>query len=227
VRETTQAAENQIQAALASRSFANAKLQTFLFQDTIILVYDANASGLTIADFIWFGHVLRDFQARSLEKNLLFRGAVAAGELFAISSETNTILGPGVRDAARSYDRADWIGIHATPRTSILIRATSEAARESLDSVFERFPVPLKSGGSMELEAVNWPKALHLRYGRSDATTIRAVVAQHLAFADIPIGVEQKHFQALKFFDFIVDHQRLHESFAQRQSEAAANPLRR
>ena len=95
------------------------RLARFVFQDTLILTYltdgDDDRTSLQV-----FGHVLRLFQRQSLLSDILLRGAFSHGEVFRIEEGTNTVMGPVVSDAAAWYQRAEWVGVHATPSASSL-----------------------------------------------------------------------------------------------------------
>jgi hypothetical protein len=65
-------------------------------------------------------------QVAFLFEQILFRGAVSIGQLYKVDPGVeNTVVGPGVSDAAAWHDRADWIGILATR----FIRSTRAGVR--------------------------------------------------------------------------------------------------
>jgi hypothetical protein len=211
------------------RKFSEAKLDWFVFQDTIILVYLCRTDEVALNEIAWFGLVLRAFLARAIGKNLLFRGAFAAGQLYKVSSETNTVLGPVVRDAARWYERANWMGVNATPRTTLLIQSLVTKQKDSVEFALVPYAVPLKQPSpGIELQSVNWPKGLHLRYPNNDAAQIRGIGASCLAHDEIPVGAEQEHFHSLDFFDHVVKTQAIEEPWTVRvSSRSAKNPAKR
>lgn len=215
------------------RQFKSAPLRWFVFQDTVILVYESPQDAVTLEEIEWFGHVLRIFQIRSMAKNLLFRGAFAVGDFYCVSSEENTVMGPAVRDAARWYERANWMGVHATPRTTLYINSILDTKKADIDFVLPAYPVPMKPTAeapspTMHLHSVNWPKGFHLVYPAADSQQIRGVVESYLAADEIPVGAEQKHFHALNFFDHVVKTQRLEEPWSTRLGNAnAKNPAKR
>lgn len=233
VKVTTRFAETQVERIL--KEVGPVDLRLFVFQDTIIIVYERTDRALELRDMVWFGHILRVAEMIALQKGVLLRGSFASGEFYRVSIETNTVLGPAVRDAARWYDQADWVGIHATPRTSLLIQSYLDRAKTEIEFVLVPYDVPLKAKGERArstsvvpvLYAVNWPKALHIQYENNSARVIRGQLASWLATDDIPPGVEQKHSQAIKFFDSIVSSQGLHEPYRVRLTDPAArNPAR-
>ena len=103
------------------KDFKLNRLGRFVFQDTLILTYETDGDDDFNALLV-FGHVLRLFQWQSLLSNILLRGAFSHGEVFKIEESTNTVMGPVVSDAAAWHQRAEWVGVHATPSTSIFCK---------------------------------------------------------------------------------------------------------
>lgn len=174
---------------------------------------------------VWFSHVLRTFQGGAFQRNLLFRGAWACGDFYLVNPQKNIVLGPVVRDAARWYEAANWIGIHATPRAGLFVQSLIDRAKDPIDFVMVDYDVPLKDGKTCKMKAINWPKNLHLRYPDSDAQTIRGILQASLVVDPIRPGDEQKQFNALAFFDAVVKQQGFHESWRTRLTDQnAINP---
>ena len=67
-------------------------------------------------------------------------------------------MGQAVTDAAAWYDKADWIGVHTTPRTNLVINRYLEHEEKSKENVMLDYDVPLKNGSVLYTKAVNWPK---------------------------------------------------------------------
>ena len=114
-------------------------------------------------------------------------------------------MGPAVSDAAAWYDKADWIGVHATPRASIHIQSLLERATRDLEHVVVDYPVPLKSGNVLNVKAVNWPKGFYVQGLRPEGhgERTRAKLLSLLREHEIPLGTESKYFNAIRFFDYI------------------------
>jgi hypothetical protein len=179
------------------------RFSIYTFNDTIVLAYttdDAPAHDVVVA----FGIVLRHFLVKSLEHQILFRGAVAIGK-FKANPKTNTVLGPAVSDAASWYDKSDWIGVVATPRTSLLIEKL-EIKHGDMSRVVISYPVPTKSKEPIQLRAINWPKGFFIREyspvgkGENHRGKCIELLTQHA----IPYGTESKYFNSLRFFDHCV-----------------------
>ncbi|HEV8347587.1 MAG TPA: hypothetical protein VGQ16_13490 [Vicinamibacterales bacterium] len=173
--------------------------QRFIFNDTVILTY---VRGRTFQDAWAFCHVLRVFQSIFLQKQIFFRGAFGVGDFYRLDPASNTVMGPAVSDAATWYERADWIGIHATPYTTIFLKSLLQRENRTLDYVLIDYDVPLKDRGRMRLKAINWPKGVYLNHGK-DRNRAKAAVLSFLAKGPLPIGSESKYFNAIEFYDYV------------------------
>jgi hypothetical protein len=194
-------ARNAIMAMLASStdllSLAKEALKIFIFNDSIVLTYVRKDS----SEFNGFCGLLRQFEMAFLAKRIFFRGAFSYGELYRVDEATNTVMGPAVSDAAAWYESADWIGIHATPRTTILVDSLLQRDPSSLDHVLVDYEVPLTGKGRVRLKAINWPKSAYLTFAR-DAQQAKAFVLHTFGSTrSLPPGAEGKYFNAIQFFD--------------------------
>jgi hypothetical protein len=186
------------------------RLRVFTFNDTVVIVYlAANGHGVTLEDVTVFGIRLRAFMMHSLQNRILFRGALSVGLFYGVDDKTNTIMGPAVSDAAAWYDQADWMGIQATPHASIFIQSLLEGS-SAHEYILADYDVPLKGGKSVNVKALNWPKAFYvegLRPGGDQPT--RAMLLSFLAQHQAPKGTESKYFNTIAYFDAIVSQQEL------------------
>jgi hypothetical protein len=177
----------------------------FTFNDTVLIVYATNrpAKAKDVEDFCL---LLRKFAVDSLAQGILFRGAISIG-FFHVNAQTNTVMGPAVTDAAAWYNRADWIGITATPQATLRIRSLIEQDHVDLDHVVVDYPVPLKEQPFHSLRAVNWPKAFYVHGLRPLAAgeKPKAKCLSLLAAHGVPRGTESKYFNTIAFFDHCVD----------------------
>jgi hypothetical protein len=185
-------------------------LSIFTFNDTIVFGLQAENNRPTIREASAFFQLLRKFMVDSLRNGILFRGAIAIGTFYA-DKDTNTVMGEAVTDAASWYTKANWIGVHATPRTTILLNGLLEKEKKKRDYVMVNYPVPMKGRPPVQLKVVNWPKALFVRglVPVSLRETPRANVLSWFGRQPIPDGAEEKCFNAIAFFDKIVKTQRL------------------
>ncbi len=198
------------------------RLKVFTFNDTIVIVYLARQE-VTLSDVATFCFRLRAFMMHSLQNHILFRGAVSVGSFYGVDDKTNTVMGPAVSDAAAWYDEADWIGINATPHASMFIDSLLERSDTSFDMVIVDYDVPLKDKQSVKVKVVNWPSGFYVPALTGEAkggprATLLTLLAEHQA----PKGTESKYYNAIKFFDHVVDTQKLGK--AERQSRPKQRP---
>jgi hypothetical protein len=185
------------------------RLKVFTFNDTIVIVYLAEQD-VTLRDVVTFSLRLRAFMMHSLQHRILFRGSISAGLLYGVDDATNTVMGPAVSDAAAWYDKADWIGIQATPHASIFVQSLLERSKNQFTHLLVDHEVPLKGGSRVTVKVVNWPKAFYVKGLRPPGTMgARAMLHSFLAQHQIPRGTESKYAHAIAFFDRIRDIQRL------------------
>ena len=177
------------------------KVTVFTFNDTVLIVYRTDEA-VTLKDVQAFGELLRKFEISSLAQGILFRGAISIGAFF-VDAATNTVMGDAVTDAAAWYDRADWIGITATPQATLLIQSLLEQGGKDLDRLMVDYAVPIKDQSAVALKAVNWPKAFFVK-GMTPCSgneKQRAKCLSLLARHGVPKGTESKYFNTMKFFD--------------------------
>ncbi|HVE70538.1 MAG TPA: hypothetical protein VNI54_04150 [Thermoanaerobaculia bacterium] len=140
---------------------------------------------------------------------MLFRGSIGIIGIgsFYVNDDTNTVMGSAVTDAAAWYDRADWMGVHATPQASITIDALADYDPESVQYVVVDYDVPFKDIGRISLKTVNRPKAFFVpgltpcADDEEPARKLRALLAKH----PVPRGTERKYFHTIEFFDHVAD----------------------
>jgi hypothetical protein len=184
-------------------------ISTLTFNDTIIIVLKLDHVA-NLDDVDAFFTLLRKFFIESLRNGILFRGAIAIGSFY-LDEETNTVMGESVTDAAAWYGKADWIGIHATPRASLLIDRLLEGQIKQRESVIVKYPVPMRDGSKPNLNAVNWPKGYFVR-GLSPCEpgeNRRAKFLDTLSQHRMPAGVEHKYTHTVAFYDSIIQQQEL------------------
>jgi hypothetical protein len=153
-----------------------------------------------------------------LKCGLPLRGAVAIGHYSLAQFTTNygqmsAILGPAVSDAASWYEKADWLGLIATPACAHTISYFSEWLKEgrespqgarfkdlrwSVDDKFVEYPVPLVDGTAEKLWALSWP----------DQWPSRRSFLSALVGLPVPFGTQRKYSNTLNFFDWYIKNKR-------------------
>ena len=191
---------------------------TFTFNDTIVIALTLGRLP-AIRDVAKFFILLRKFFTVSIINGILFRGAVSVGKFYS-DNVRNLVMGEAVTDAAAWYERANWIGIHATPRASILIDQLIEGEenqeeKNELASVLVDYEVPMKDKSRAKLKASKWPKAYFVRSVSPCASgqSRRARLLELLGKHGVPLGTEDKYFNTICFYDFVVNLQNLNQTF--------------
>lgn len=158
--------------------------------------------GPKLKDAELFFSMLRRFIADSLVHSILFHGAVSIGTFY-VNEETNTVMGQAVTDAAAWYEQADWIGVHATPRSGLIIEGWIEEAGEHRNSFIIDWDVPLLSGQTLRTKVVNWPRVFLLPHSPlcPPEETPRQRLLELLSKHPEPRGTESKYSHTLEFFD--------------------------
>lgn len=193
-------------------------ITTFTFNDTILIILRTGADEPRLSQISAFFTIIRKFLVDSLVHGILFRGSIAIGTFYA-NAETSTVMGQAVTDAAAWYDKADWIGAHATPRTSLVIQRWLEHNDGTKRNVMLDYDVPLKQGSVVRVKAVNWPKVFFIPSispcGSADS---REKLLEFLTQHQVPWGTENKFHNTLAFFDHSVKliKQRKRESHTSR-----------
>lgn len=177
-------------------------VSVFTFNDTLLIVYLTNTPA-TLKEVRRFGELLRRFTVKSLADGILFRGSLAIGQFHCVDNGTNTVMGDAVSDAAAWYDRADWIGITATPQATLIIQSLCEQEDGDIDRLMVDYEVPLKDQSVCSLKAINWPKAFTVKGmtpcgpGERPRAKCLSLLAKH----GVPKGTESKYSNTVAFFD--------------------------
>ena len=186
------------------------KVETYTFNDTMLIVLESGDDQPTKDEIEAFVTLLRKLLVDSLNKRIMFRGSFAIGSFYA-DSDSNTILGKAVTDAAAWYDKADWIGILATPRTTIFIDLLMERDNKGWGHLLMEYKVPLSDGKGERLWTVNWPKGFWVDSISpcESGEKQRGAFLRLLSQFSIPRGTESKHFNTISFFDHVVNQLKL------------------
>jgi hypothetical protein len=180
-------------------------ITTFTFNDTILIVLRTGEQEPRLEQISDFFTIMRKFLVDSLANRILFRGSIAIGTFYA-NDETNTVMGPAVTDAASWYDKAEWIGALATPRSTLLIQRWLEHNDKTKAHVMLDYDVPLKGGAVVRTKVVNWPKVFFVdsispcERGTEPKEKLLEFLAQH----QVPWGTEKKFHNTVAFFDHAV-----------------------
>jgi len=177
----------------------------FTFNDTILIAYRTDALPPTLKQIETFFTLLRKFLVDSLSNGILLRGSVAIGTFY-VDDDSNTVMGQAVTDAAAWYDKADWIGIQATPKGTIVIQRWLEKHSATKGHLMVDYNVPLKDGETIRVKAVNWPKVFFVdgltpcKSGEKAREKLLQLLSDH----PVPLGTEHKFENTIAFFDCVV-----------------------
>jgi len=180
-------------------------ITTFTFNDTVLVILKTGDREPRLRDTSAFFTIMRKFLVDSLGRGILFRGSIAIGTFYA-NEDTNTVMGQAVTDAAAWYDKAEWIGVHATPRASMLIDRWLERKEEPMRQVMLDYDIPLKESTIVRAKAINWPKAFFVESITpcTDGTGQKEKLFEFLTQHQVPWGTERKFYNTVAFFDHAV-----------------------
>jgi hypothetical protein len=193
---------------------SGAQLSTFTFGDTVLIAYEF-VGPLSETVIIRFCALIRQFVVNSLLHKIMFRGAIGCGQFY-LDNASNTVMGDAVSDAASWYEQADWLGVIATPRTSLAIERLLGPGTPKQRWALLDYDVPLKAGRSERLKCINWPKVFmvpKLMPPAGGDQDPRKRFLSCLGDQSVPFGTESKYFNSLKFFDHsvAVEHAKPHK----------------
>jgi hypothetical protein len=200
------------------------QLHVFTFNDTVVIVYRPPSGEITLGDIRTFSIRLRALMMHSFQNRILFRGALSVGTFHKVDDETNTVMGPAVSDAAAWYDKADWIGIAATPHATMFIQSLQEREASDIEAFLIDHQVPMKDQRTLKLKAVNWPKAFYVKGLRPKQLDggARSMLLTFLSHHRAPRGTESKYSNTLDFFDCIQRKQKLGTDTAVKDPQPSA-----
>jgi hypothetical protein len=132
----------------------------FTFGDTVIITIPLRSKKYIDTHISLTAMLMRRYLFHSFEEGIMFRGSFSIG-YYLEDSQSNTVMGPSVTDAAAWYDQSEWMGLSSTPKTNSVLEylASSSEPGEDLFYYMVRYSVPLKSGETFGLYAIDWPSA--------------------------------------------------------------------
>lgn len=194
-------------------------ISVFTFNDTVLIVLNTGDHRPRLSQISDFFTVMRKFLVDSLANRILFRGSISIGTFY-INNGANLVMGKAVTDAASWYDKADWIGLHATPRASLIIQRLLEHNERTKRNVMLDYEVPLKNEKTIKAKAVNWPKVFFVPgLSPCPSNEAREKLLEYLTAHQIPLGTESKFQNTLDFFDEAVKKIKRDERSHQERNE--------
>jgi len=183
-QELTQLAETDVSAT------------TFTFGDTAIILVEVPESSNTNLTIFSALILFQNYMFHAMEKGIFFRGAFSIGDYIA-DSESNTVMGEAITDAASWYEKADWFGLIGTPHTIDVLE--HEINKELLDDpmYMTLYPVPIKGGEVVELYTVSWPGRFHQGPKSFEPSEY---FTRLLSRQRIPFGTQGKYANSRRYF---------------------------
>ncbi len=201
----------------------NSKVDIFIqsFADNVVIAVEmkefSSVSGVmkfpsknAEADALFYGmwlerisYILGDLLRDALINNIVFRGALSAGE-YLLDRKSNSVLGPVVNDVANWYESFNANGIILTPHASSIIDllATQRTVRKSII----KSKIPFKDKSLKDQYVVNWPNAF--LKGNYSKENIEIVLKKFLLARTglvIPPGTESKYEYLDTFFNEVIN----------------------
>lgn len=132
----------------------------YTFGDTIVITMQIKGARDIDKQIFCACLLMRRYLFHSFEEGILFRGAFSIGS-YIEDSEGNTVMGEAVTDAAQWYEKANWMGLSATPKTNNVLEYYLSPAHLSNPEYLCMYPVPIKSNTTIDLYSISWPGAFY------------------------------------------------------------------
>jgi len=179
----------------------------FTFGDTVIITVPLRTKKYIYAHILSVALLMRRYLFHSLEEGIMFRGSFSIG-YYLEDSQSNTVMGPSLIDAAAWYDQSEWMGLSSTPKTNSVLEylAGSSEPEKSLFIYMVPYNVPLKSGETFRLYTINWPsifldKSLVPKAHQKNPTKYFLDCLQNFF---VPKGTEMKFENTKKYFSVMM-----------------------
>jgi len=171
----------------------------FVFNDTVIVTWKL-PDGVDYPEYlpIVMEYII-PMISEGFKSHIMWRGAISCGKY--IIQGQNTVIGPAVTDAASWHEKAEWVGIVATPYLGKMVSlcALENGGQKRYKQMFCEYGVPLKDnhGGTSKKKmwVVSWPE-VYLKEG--DA---RKRFYQDIKNFPVPLGTEEKFYQTRDFLN--------------------------
>lgn len=173
---------------------------TYTFGDTLIVVQDFTEGGHEGSEVFGFCILLQNYLYHSLEEGILFRGAFSVGA-YIEDTNSNTVMGEAISDAAAWYEKSDWMGLASTPKTNNFLDFYDEIKQFRNPMFVICYPVPMRDGRNIDLYTISWAG----RFFQDDPpiSNPRKKFLELLKKLPVPLGTESKFENTKKYFSYI------------------------
>lgn len=174
---------------------------TYTFGDTLIIVQELRNEDEIELHILAFFILLQNYLYYSLEEGILFRGAFSIGS-YIEDTDSNTVMGEAISDAASWYEKSDWMGLSSTPRTNNYLEYYFKIDVLKNDPMFiNYYPVPMKDGRAIELYTISW--AGRFFHNIAEIPDPRKKFIGLLKEIPVPLGTESKFENIKNYFTAI------------------------
>jgi hypothetical protein len=148
--------------------------------------------------------VMRHYIFLALTERMLFRGAFSIGN-YIEDSKANTVMGEALVDAAQWYEKSDWMGLIATPKTHTAIEFYTPPSDIRMKHYLIDYPVPMKNTPPISLFCISWPGAFrdHEHMRRAKKTSSKSWFLEIFKDFSYPAHVASKYHNTKLFFDHV------------------------
>ncbi len=178
----------------------------FTFGDTIIITIELRSKKYINIHIFGVTLLMRRYLFHSLDKGILFRGSFSIGS-YIEDSDSNTVMGPAVTDAASWYQKSEWMGLSCTPKTNSVLEYHFSDQKGYIDNIeyTHKYDVPLKDGKKFNLYTISWPAAFHDKQllKESKKGNPRKWFLEILKDLPVPNGAEIKYENTKEYFTFV------------------------
>ena len=178
----------------------------FTFGDTIIITIKLRNNKYISSDIMGVILLMRRYLFHFLDKGILFRGSFSI-DFYIEDSDSNTVMGPAVTDAASWYQKSEWMGLSCTPKTNSVLEYHFSDQKGYIDNIeyTHKYDVPLKDGKKFNLYTISWPAVFHdkdiLKESKKDNP--RKWFLETLKDLPVPNGAEIKYENTKEYFTFV------------------------
>jgi hypothetical protein len=183
-------------------------LEVYTFGDNLLLAFEKRE--IIGPPLVILGRLLRYMMVKSMERRILWRGALSIGK-YIEHKQSNTLIGPAIADAAAWCEAANWFGIMSTPYSGLVVKQLFDEMGEShklmkdLSETFIDYEVPLEGGRTLPVPAIGWPFELRepgtVNLPGANAMSPLAIVYKILSEVSIPSKTEDKYFNTIMFLN--------------------------
>jgi hypothetical protein len=181
-----------------------------MISDTIIIPINQDHPGPDgyRGEVEYLSYIVADIFLNGLANQLLFRGAIAYGDVY---EENSIILGPGIDEAVSWYEQSDWAGVHMTPSMENWIKYVGKyVSIDEAPSFLIEYDVPLKEDKTIRTHVINWPLyfiySLEEEHHDNPYEELENMVRDVLISGCITPGIEAKYENTHSFYRYFLEN---------------------